>query len=230
MKNILLPLLFLCLSKPLGVWAQENTTPEPLPRYRITTLPTQFLVSELIINVEKIKPKSSVGLLLGYRFKGLTESEEVGWEGIIEHTHLDIEYQGVLAGINTKSFFSARRTWYWDFQAFVRHWWLNSRNDYTDYLGDHIVSKSQYNVEVVGIKVLLGKTYYLGHTGTTRPVLSLYTGLGVRAKFHHDWGKKTSNGVSQPRRNDLEAQALPTFHLGFTVGVEKFAKTVSAAD
>lgn len=205
---------------------------QPSAKYRISFQPAQLGVQEFSLAAERLHAKSSLGILLAYRFKGELSYGFPEWNFLsnLEPTYTTQYFQALTLGITTKSFFSTRRTWYWEGQLFLRHWWEKRYIEYQDIYNSkaYIKMTDNYFIESIGVKGLLGYTAHLSRRGRVRPIITVHTGLGLRGNFYHSFNQTISDGVEIRRFNDQYQKILPSLHLGVGFGFEIFDKAVMA--
>lgn len=198
-------------------------TTQELGKYRITLQPLQLLVHEASINVERLWGRRSFGILAAYKPKGGREFTP----DVYDDTYPGDEFKGITLGVNSKYYFSKTKRWFYEGQLFYRDWLRTY--DYAHYntQAQFIEYDMSQKFRVYGLKVLLGYSTTFVHSGRVRPLLTLYTGAGFRARQEHHLQAYKVDGVPDPAYDKKEWKALPSVHLGLTLGVEIFDKAIS---
>lgn len=201
-------------------------------KYTISMQPLQLLCRDVPIYFERIYPKHTLGFTIGYRFDSKLNENPIQpiryWTGN-DFGFTSPRFKGITLGINSKLFLDKERTFYFEGQLFYRYWWFNDRM-YINSTGtgaDNYVYLVSGNRNVVGLKLLVGKSQSLRQRGTRRPFFYYYLGLGYRIKTEKEsgvtWYTNNVNSIPNPQPySTADNSHLPSLHLGINFGIEFF--------
>lgn len=226
MKKTLLLIVVLYAHSLFSQEVQQPVGETQHANIRITTTPFQFFFKEIPINIEKSFGKYTFGLLAAYRpstSKGGVISGVNGLSGNYLHqnywNHL---YSGITVGANSKYFFKIfEKDWFIDTQVYYRHWWFENKECSYETAGDYKFNGLRTEQQdVFGIKALIGKTFVFDTGGKVKPIIDVYTGIGLRYK---QWVFQTYNGTVNHKfynyKEDKDNSLNPTLHLGVKIGI-----------
>lgn len=216
-----LPFILIMLSALLAC-AQDTLQ----SKFRITTTPTQYALSDFPITIEKVKKNRTYGITLGFRANNQSQRVQNNGFGFYTDYHnqnmLNPFYNAATIGINTKYYFGRRDILFFDFQGFYRYWWFNNKYaEYENLEGYSFKGTRSERQNVFGAKLLMGWTFILSPEKRTHSVFEIYYGLGGRYKtYQYETINGNINGTYYNSKNESGSTMVMTFHLGFRLGLE----------
>jgi len=206
-------------------FARSNDTTHV--HWKITTKPTELLLGNIPLTVEKVYKRRTLGLTLAYRpsyqSSGNVSSAGSGLAGDYEYQYaMNKIVQGAYVGINSKNYiFGAHRKFYIDPELFFRRWWCNNKNEsFSNVEGYHFNATRTESINVYGLKILMGYSFVFCKTKAHKIVMDTYFGTGLRYKtWNYESTNGTVNGVYYTNKTDSGNSFLPSVHLGVQFGV-----------
>lgn len=193
--------------------------------WKITTKPTELLLGNVPLTVEKVFKHRTVGLTVAYRPAyqngGKISTSTTGMFGDYEYQYIsNMVVQGLYIGVNSKNYFG-RSHFYIDPELFYRRWWCDGKNASFDNVEGYRFSATRTEtVNVYGLKILAGYSFVFRKNKDTKIVMDTYCGLGVRCKsWHYDSKNGTVNDVYYTQKTDAGNAILPSVHLGIQFGL-----------
>ncbi|WP_344825997.1 hypothetical protein [Rurimicrobium arvi] len=205
--------------------AQESDTvgkrvPD-FPCFRFTVQPLQLIVGEISANADWVYKRNSFGVIGAYRSRKLSENYAPDIES---PSYLRNDLNAVSIGFSYKRVFSADRRWYYDVQAFYRHWWNYNDYSYPDGAGQTVTGRQTTDYNVYAIKALLGYKVVMARRGKIRPCLLVFAGVGTRIRTYTYEATSTTGGVPDPEYSFGYVRKLGSVHFGMQLGFEVFRK------
>jgi len=221
MKKIFLSILFMCII--LFAHAQDTTLQAT---FRIMTIPSQFVVLDFPIVVEKIFKRHSVGLLMSYRPSTQDSGEIKGGGAGIGGDYIYQNFQNkmnnaVTVGLNTKYYMPQWYNLFFEADVFYRYWWFENKDCYYEnvegYRFNGIRTEHQ---NVYGLKTLIGRSFELKSNAKVKFLLDIYGGIGIR---YRDYVYETVDGMVNeqyyPYLKETGSDVTPSLQFGIKVGV-----------
>lgn len=172
----------------------------PIGKYTLFFKPSQLLVQEVPISIEKSVNNNAFGLLLGYRF---TSKWDQNTNGILynnntkgQKVHYSVsDYQAITIGASFRHNFQekAQNVYSFNTELFYRHWWDNGKEILNFGGMKDVVVTFKDRTNVYGVKFLFSEISQLSKKGRIRLMLDKYAGVSVRY-----------------RKNEFSASGFPT--------------------
>ena len=221
MKQFFLIGMFLVLSTH-SLLAQEIK----IIKYRIMTIPTQFVVNDYNLGVERVFKRNTLGFQLGFRpatqFSGEVKSIIHGLYGDYSNQNfVNKLYNGFTFGLNSKYYLTSQNRFYVEALIFYRYWWFNNKNCYLNSVEEGSFSGTRTESQnVFGLKVLFGRSFQIRTSFKLKPILDLYCGVGVRYKSYvFDTYNGTVGDIYYTYNQEAYQYWVPSIQGGIKIGV-----------
>lgn len=210
--------------------------------YVVGITPSQLIFREIALNVEKINPRKTTGLILSVRLSSQDDGRLLSLFSLGNEkssTYLSERYKGITLGLNRKYFLKKINREYLEVQAFYRLWWFSDRFYAYRYDGgstpdrEFITSSRDH---VVGLKLLWGERFFSKGHRKIGTFYDLYLGLGGRLQFINEYGVARDawdgipNGQPYTPYLNKKTQLLPSIQIGLNVGLVLRTQEKSAFD
>jgi hypothetical protein len=189
--------------------------------------PPEFVFLNFEINFA-IGNKNRYGIFLSYRpstlDSGLIKGAGSGVAGGYGHPHYNKLYTSYTLGLYKKKYLNKAFDLFLETDLFYRNWsFKNKQAEYRNAEGYRFKGLRTENVDVYGLKLLIGRTLLLTHTEKKiKPYLDIYFGAGIRFKRET---YETFNGFVYDNyysyKKDGFSHTWPTPHLGIKLGFLK---------
>jgi len=228
MKKIILTAILLALYS-----AYSNAQDTCRLKYRITTIPFQYLFNDYNLTFEKaVSNRRTLGLTLGFKPStkngGDLEFSTHGLMGYYQYQNFwNPLYNAFTVGINSKYYFSKYNNRFIEGNIFYRLWWFDKKNCSYNNIEDESWSGNRTERQnVYGMKLLFGKSYQIKTNIKIKPVIDIYWGVGLRYKTCR---YETINGTFDnllflPYKLETENFLAPSIHFGLKMGFGWFNK------
>ncbi len=214
-------LLLLALLLPAYIVSAQDSTKAA---YRIYIKPTQFVMLDFPVMVERVQGKMAYGVMGSFKpatrnsaeVKGLAKGLFGGYE--LQNMGNPL-YNAITGGLYAKRFH--HKTSYVCLELFYRHWWFdNKQGSYDNIEGYRFNGLRTERQNVVGLKVLFGETIVNTRFLGKRFLLDIYGGFGARYKSYRFettngtvWDLPNSDGVDKGVSRSL------SLHFGLNIGI-----------
>lgn len=154
-----------------------------MPRYRITTIPSQLLFLEFPITVERMFGRHTIGFAGAYR-PALIESGNISGRGAYHlQNYWNFAYETATLGLIHKYYLRDRFGLHLETGAYYRLWWFDRKQ--IAYSGDAepFNSLRSERQDVMLLKLLIGKSMmWHRRDGATSHVMEFFAGPSIRWK------------------------------------------------
>jgi hypothetical protein len=223
MKFVITLLYLIITFSFLHSYGQDSTRVE----FSISTNTTQYFFLDFPLIFEKYYTRHTLGLLISYRPSTMNSGEVTSGKGPITgeyvfqnyHNYL---YHAVTVGVNSKYFFSKKNNLYIDGQVFYRYWWFDNKeavfeNVEGGYTFDGLRTEKQ---NILGFKLLFGKSIQIVSRHKIRPIINMYVGTGLRyKKYRFETFNGFVNGNYYTYKEDVWSQWIPSLEFGMNIGL-----------
>lgn len=150
--------------------------------------PTEFIFRNFEANAAIGNQKARYGIFMSYRpstqSAGEVKSSGSGAAGGYGHNHYNKLYNSYTVGLYQKTYINKKLTAYLETDVFYRNWsFKNKQASFKNAEGYRFDGIRTENVDVYGLKLLLGQTVFLSSSKNKhRFYLDIYGGLGIRRK------------------------------------------------
>lgn len=194
--------------------------------FRVMTIPSQFVVLDFPLIIEKIVKRHSIGILLSYR-PSTQNSGEIRGSGsgmygdYIYETFQNKLNNGVTIGVSTKYYMPQWYNLFFEGDLFYRYWWFENKDCYYNnvegYRFDGIRTESQ---NVYGLKLLIGRSFELKSNAKVKFLLDIYGGVGIRYRTYvYETVDGTVNDQYYSYLRETGTNITPSLQLGIKVGI-----------
>lgn len=195
--------------------------------WKITTKPTELVLGNVPLTVEKVFKQRTLGFTIAYRPSTRSGGEVMGGGsglfGNYEYQYVwNRVVEGAYVGINSKNYFRGKgRRFYIDPELFCRRWWCNDKiASYRDVEGYNFNATRTEAVNVIGLKLLCGHSFIFCKTKAVKLVLDTYCGIGVRYKtWKYESTNGTVNNMYFAHKTENGSIILPSLHVGVQFGL-----------
>jgi len=199
--------------------------------FRILLKPSQMVLRDFQVSVEKINNQFNYGITLGYRPSFQKGGEMNGGGHGLGFSYRNANYsnwlyEGVTLEGNGKYYFNEIDL-YVEAVLFHKLWWFDNKMasysnvESTTYDFNGLRSE---RVNVTGCKLLFGKTAGFWESGLWSGTVDFYAGLGIR--YRNLWYKtKTINVDGSSDKTEIlkDGYWFPSLQLGCKIGIQKRA-------
>lgn len=150
--------------------------------------PTEFIFRNFEANAAIGNQKARYGIFLSYRpstqSSGEVKSFGSGSAGGYGHNHYNKLYNSYTVGLYQKTYINKKLTAFFEADVFYRNWsFKNKQALFKNVEGYRFDGTRTENVDVYGLKLLIGQTIFLSpKENKHRFYLDIYGGLGIRHK------------------------------------------------
>jgi hypothetical protein len=150
--------------------------------------PTEFIFRNFEANAAIGNKKARYGIFLSYRPSTQSAGEVKGFgsgaAGGYGHNHFNKLYNSYTVGLYQKTYLNKELTFFFEGDVFYRNWSFKDKQAiYKNAEGYRFDGTRTENVDVYGLKLLIGQTIFLSPKKNKRRFyLDVYGGLGVRHK------------------------------------------------
>lgn len=220
MKKIFLLTAFLCT---MNLAHAQDTTLHAT--FRVMTIPSQFVVLDFPIVIEKIiKKRHSIGLLFSYRPSTQNSGEIRAGGAGSDYVYQNFQNKmnnAVTVGLSTKYYMPQWYNLFFEADLFYRYWWFENKDCYYNnvegYSFDGIRTEHQ---NVYGLKMLIGRSFELKSNAKVKFVLDIYGGLGMRYRtYTYETVDGTVNDQYYPYLKETGTNFSFSPQIGIKIGV-----------
>lgn len=196
--------------------------------YEIGIKPTEFAFLNFETNFAIGNKKTRYGIFLSYRpstqDSGLIKAGGSGAAGGYSQPHFNKLYTSYTLGLYQKTYLNKALNLFLETDIFYRNWgFQNKPAEYKNVEGYRFRGVRTENIDVYGLKLLLGKTLLLSRKDKQlKPYIDVYAGAGIR---YREETFETFNGFVRDEfhtyKKEKFSSTLPTPHLGLKLGVLK---------
>ncbi|MES2734616.1 MAG: hypothetical protein V4714_22905 [Bacteroidota bacterium] len=184
MRNILLTLIIWALVQKIS-FGQDSTR----TKYRITVTPTQFVLLDFPLSIERVFKRHTLGLTIAYRPSTKNSGEVHGGAGLAggykDQNFRNPMYDATTVGLNSKYYFNKKKHLFLDATVFYRYWWFDKKDcEYKNIEGYRFKGTRTERQQVVGFKLLFGRSFQPKTKSKIKPIIDLYCGMGMRYKTY----------------------------------------------
>jgi hypothetical protein len=195
-------------------------------RFELGIKPTQFLFKDFEGNFAIDYKRTLVGVILSYR-PATQDSGEVKGGGSGTAGGYDLQnmynniYRAYTAGLYQKTYFTRDTRFFFETDLFYRNWnFKNKPAEYRNVEAYRFKGMRTENVNVYGLKLLVGQTFKFNRNNKLKPFIDLYTGLGIRYKQSvYITTKGFIYDIYFDYKKDVFNAILPSFHFGIKAGL-----------
>ncbi len=193
--------------------------------FRILTHPTQLLLRDFQLSLEKVKNRYNFGITLGYRpsFKEGGEVTTGPGFGYSSSNFLNGLYEAITIGVNGR-IYNQYEPYFFETEIFYRHWWFDNKKARFEGIESNIFDFDGIRTErvkVIGCKFLVGYTFEFFAYSEHSCALDVFCGLGIRNRDL--WYKTTTINED----NSTESTTIysnkywfPSLQLGCKIGYQ----------
>jgi hypothetical protein len=228
MKKITVLLILFCFSQKL-IFAQDTCK----ATYRITTPALLDLAMYFSLTGEKVFVKKTIGITAGYKPSTQSSGEasfNTGpWAPYQRNNFANKLYSSLTIDIFSKFYFGKKNKSFLMPDVYYRLWWFDSKECSFSGTGGRIKNNYDYSYDgtrteqqqLIGLKVLYGRTYKINKHGSLRPIIEPYAGMGLFVKsYAFQTYNGTVNNIYYDYHKETGIGLYPSFHLGINLGVE----------
>jgi len=196
-------------------------------KFSISTNPTQYFFLDFPVIFEGYYHRHTIGLTISYRPSTLNSGEISSGKGprlgeYIYQNYHNYLYNAVTLGLNSKYFLRKQDNVYLDGQIFYRYWWFDRKKaSFENVEGGYSFDGTRTEKQnILGFKLLFGKTveYKYGHK--IRPIINMYVGIGLRYKTYlFETFDGVVNGSYYSYKKDNWSLWTPSLEFGITLGL-----------
>jgi hypothetical protein len=193
-------------------------------KYRITVTPTQFVLLDFPLTIERVFKRHTIGLTIAYR-PSIKNSGKIGGGngngGVYkDRNFLNPFYNAITIGFNSKYYFNTKKNLFLDANVFYRYWWFDKKDIEYDGEKDDFKGIRSERQQVVGFKLLFGRSFQLKTKSKVKPIVDLYCGAGMRYKTYvFETFDGTINDTYYTYYKEEMRGWLPSIQAGVKLGV-----------
>lgn len=190
--------------------------------------PTELIFLNTEVNFAMGNMKNRYGVFLSYRpstqNSGLIKSGGSGAAGGYGHNHFNKLYTSYTLGVYQKIYFKRTENFFLETDIFFRNWDFEKKlAKFSDAEGYRFNGLRTEHVNVYGLKVLAGKTFFLKQKSVKYKVyLDVFAGFGIRYKeSNYETFKGYVYDIYYDYKKEMFTYFQPTPQLGVKLGVLK---------